>query len=236
MGLTSRKRCRSCTAKASARGWLSKGLEQRGKIGIGLAGGAQEAIGKLVGLLAGGAAAHDMLREAPQIFDEHDADSDGHGPEFADGERLHALIRGDESAQHLGIEAAVGMRDEGPGDSVNTRIALQVAGGEFRQLAVKAGRQVFADFPELLIDDIEIVDQPFGGGGDGVVLLDGSREFLVALKEHAAVFHDARRERFATSDSRFNGLRGGKSFGVLLEPLDAEQFGANRFFENGRAY
>ncbi len=67
--------------------------------------------------------AHDALREAPEILDEHDAQADGDRPQLADGQRLHALVGLHEAAESVRLDPAVGVRDEGPGDAVDLRIA-----------------------------------------------------------------------------------------------------------------
>jgi len=44
---------------------------------------------------------------------------------------------------------------------------LQRPVGELWQQAIEAGRQVVLDFADLLIDDVEIVEQPFRRGEIG---------------------------------------------------------------------
>ena len=84
------------------------------------------------------AAGDDALRDAPQVLDQHDAQRDGHRPELADRERLDALVGAHETPQGLGFEAAVGVRDECPGDAEHARKAGERSGGELGQLAVEA--------------------------------------------------------------------------------------------------
>jgi hypothetical protein len=52
------------------------------------------------------------------------------------------LIGGDETAQCVGVEARVGVRDQCQGDCVDPRITLQLAAGEFREFAIVAFRQI----------------------------------------------------------------------------------------------
>ena len=106
----------------------------------------EHAIGEDVGFHARVAAAHDAFGNAPQVFHQHDAQRDCHGPEFADGQRLHALVGADESAQYFRIEAAVVMRHKRPGDAKDARKAFQVARREFRQFAVKTCGKIVANF------------------------------------------------------------------------------------------
>ena len=61
-----------------------------------------------------------------------------------------ALVGRDEAGQLVNIKRAIGMGDKGPGQAEHARIPLEGPGGEFRQLPVIAGRQVRADFADVL--------------------------------------------------------------------------------------
>ena len=74
--------------------------------------------------------ANDGFRQAPEILDEHDPQRDRHRPQLADRQRLHALVGAHEPAKHLGIEPAVRVRDEGPGQPVDARITSQRTVGQ----------------------------------------------------------------------------------------------------------
>ena len=117
--------------------------------------------------MAGGASLHDPLGQAPQILHEHDPQGDGDGPELADGQRLHALESADEALERLGLEVAVGVRDEGPGETQDARVAVQGALRELGELAVEATREVLSDLAQDLFDDVEVVDEPLRRGNDG---------------------------------------------------------------------
>ena len=88
------------------------------------------------------------------------------------------LVGAHEAAQHLGVEAAVGVRDEGPGEAEHARIAGERPVGELGQLAVVARRQVVADLADLLFDEVVVVEQPFGGRRDGPALVDRAWRWL----------------------------------------------------------
>ena len=53
---------------------------------------AQQPVGHDIGLLARGPAAHDAHGRSPEIFHQHDAQCDRHGPQLADAERLDILV------------------------------------------------------------------------------------------------------------------------------------------------
>ena len=188
---------------------------------------AQQAVRERVGFFPRGAAAHDALGEPAKIFHEHDAQRNRHGPQLADREGLNTLIGLYEAPEHFRIEAAVCMSDEGPGDAENARKPLEVSGRKFRQLSIKARREVLADFAKLLIDDVEIVDQPFRGWGDDMFLLNRLSECPVGFEQDPAVFQNARGKRTPASELGFDGLRSREALGMLLEAFHAEKFAAD---------
>ena len=57
-----------------------------------------------------------------------------------------------------------------------------MAGSDFRQSAVVAARQIVADLAELLLDDVEIVDEPFRGRSDRAALPESLRGRAVILQ------------------------------------------------------
>ena len=140
----------------------------------GAAASTQQAVGETIRLLPRGTAVHDQFGDASEVFDQHDPERDRDRPEFADRQRLHFLIGAHEAAQHIGIEVAVGVGDEGPGEAEHPRISGERAVGQLRQLPIIAGRQSGADFANLPFDEIIVVDQPFSRRRDGAALIDRS--------------------------------------------------------------
>ena len=133
--------------------------------------GAQQPVRQPIGFLPRRSAPDDTLGGAPQIFHQNDSQCDRDSPEFTDRQWLHALVAC-RTCQALRIEPAVGMRDKGPGDAENPGIAFQWSVGKLRQLMVEAAREVVADFADLLLDYMKVVDQPVGRGRDPAFLAD----------------------------------------------------------------
>ena len=193
----------------------------------GAAARAQQAVGESVRLLPRGAAVHDLLGEAPEIFDQHDPERDRDRPEFADRQRLHLLVGAHEAAQHLGVEVAVGVGDEGPGQAEHPRISRERPVGELRQLPIIAGRQGGADFANLPFDEVVVVDQPFGRRRDGAALVDRSGDRAVGVEQYGSVVGEPVGQRMTPGRLRRDRLRDREASRVLLQAFDAEQLLAN---------
>jgi hypothetical protein len=140
-----------------------------------------------MGLLARGSAIDDPFGRAPQILDQHDTQRNRNGPEFTDRERLYALLGLDKPAQHLRVEAAVCMRNEGPGHAKHAGISCERSFRKFRQLAVEPARKIVADFADLLVHDMKVIDQPFCDGRDGALFTDCRRDRAIRSKQHATI-------------------------------------------------
>ena len=191
---------------------------------------AQQTVGDDVGRLPLCAARGDLLCETSKILDQDDPKCDRHRPEFADGERLHLLVGSDEANQHLGVETAVGMGDEGPGDAEHAGIALKRPDRELRQLAIVSGRQVRMNLMDLLLDEMIVVDQPFRRGRDRATVVDRLDRGTIGVEQNGAVFAEPPRQKPPFGRSGRHNLRNRKTAGMALKSLDAEEFFANRFF------
>ena len=152
----------------------------------------EQLVGEGVGVMAGGAALHDALGQAPEILHEHHPQGDRDRPEFADRQRLHALVGTYEAVERLGLEAAIRVRDEVPGESEHAWVALKRPFGELGQLAVEPGREIFADLAHDVVDDVEVVDEPLRGGSDRALLTNHAGERSIALEQDAAALPQAR--------------------------------------------
>ena len=102
----------------------------------GLAVGAQKAFGHAICFLLRGAIGNDLLREAPEVLDQHDAQCDRNSPELPQRERLELLIGMDEEAEILWVEAAVGVRHEGPRHAEDARISGEGPVGQLGELTI----------------------------------------------------------------------------------------------------
>ena len=124
--------------------------------------------------------------------------------------------------QALGFEAAVRVRDVCPGNAHHPRVTREMTLGQLGELAVVVRRQVVANLPQLLVNDVEVVEEPLGRRGDRLLVLDRPGQDAVCLKQDAAVLGDARSDRVSPPGGVGHRLGGGEGLRVLLEPLHAE--------------
>ncbi len=172
------------------------------------------------------AALDDLLGEAAQVLDEGQAKGDGHRPQLAHQERLHALEGQDEALEDGRIEAAIGMGHQHGGEADHTRRALERALAEPGQLAVEPGRQVGTNLVQDVFDDVKVVDQPFRGGGGGALLLDHGGERAITPEQDPAIVPDAAEQEWVGDLAGSHPVvRDG--LGLQLEALDTEQVGAD---------
>ena len=193
----------------------------------GASAGAQQTVGDSVRLLPGGAIAHDRLGETSQILDEHDPQCDRNCPELADHQRLDLLVGPHVAAQHLGIEAAVGVSDERPCHAKHPRISGEWPVGELGQLPIIAGRQIGTDVVDLPLDEIVVVEQPLRCRGDGAILVRRLGDGAMRIEEHCRVFGEPTRQRMAPDRLWCHRLSCRQAPRVLLDAFDAEELLAN---------
>jgi hypothetical protein len=120
------------------------------------------------------------------------------------------------------------VRDVCPGQAEDARVALEIPVGELRQLAVVVRREVVADFAQLLLDDVEVVDEPFRGRGDRSFVLDRLCQPAVGLQQDASVLGDPRPDGAPGARPSGDRLGGRERLAVLLQALDAEELGDDR--------
>ncbi len=135
-----------------------------------------------------------------------------------------------EAKQGLRVIAAVSVGDEGPGQTEHARIPLQRPARELRKLAVEAGWEIVLDFADLLVDDVNIVDQPLGGGRYRMLLASTLGDRAIGFEQSPAVVSQPCRKRPAGPRLWRNAFCGREALGMLLEALDAEEIRADWLF------
>jgi hypothetical protein len=124
------------------------------------------------------------------------------------------------------------MSDERPGNPVNARVARQRSFRKLGELAIIAPGEIVADFANLLIDDMIIVDQPFSRGRDELFFADRCGDCAITTEQYPGVISETRRQWQTCRRLRRDALSQCKALRVLLEPFDAEEFAPNRPMTN----
>ncbi len=134
------------------------------------------------------------------------------------------MIGAHEAGEDGGIEAAVAMGNERPGNAEDPGIGPEGAVGQFGQLTVIAGRQAGADFANLLGDDMGVVDQPLGGRCDRALVPDRLRDVAIGGAQAHIVIAKAGLQTAAGAALGRDCLGFGEAVRMLLQPLHAEDF------------
>ena len=169
-----------------------------------------------------------LIDQTAQVLDQNDAQRDRHRPQLANSQRLHGLIGHQIAAQGFGVEMAVGMGDIGPDQPEKTRVSGKGAIGQFWELAVVASGQVVADLAHLRLDQMVIVQKPFGGRHHVAPRSQFRRRSAVGCQQNLGVPGQTVLQRQHKRWAPGNGLGFRKTCGVALQPFDAEQFGTGR--------
>ncbi len=112
--------------------------------------------------------------DALEILNQPQAQHDGNGPQLTQFQGTHRLVSGDEGAERSRINLCIHVRDQFEHDVVNARESGGRAVQEARQLPAVATRQVSPGHLDLLFDQVEVIQQPFGGGSDTPAWIHGA--------------------------------------------------------------
>ena len=156
-------------------------------------------LGPVVGQIAIPTPGRQARGDPAQILDQGQSQHDRDGPQLAQMQGMGGFVRGDEAVQTVQIDAAIDVRDQFQRDGVGARVTGVRAAREPRKFAAVRARQVSARQPNLIFDQIEIVQQPFRRRRDAPVANDGGGHQVVRLDQDAFVFIQAGDELIGTS-------------------------------------
>ena len=191
----------------------------------------EDAVRQRVGLLARSQRAAGARGDPREVHQQREPQHRRQGPELAHQQRPRGVAALHEGFEAHRVETAVRMGDIGRHQRVDPR--LGAAAGRrrhVRQAVQLAPRQRIGQVGELLLDDVDVLDQPACGRGDGPTARD-------RLLDHAAGVADGRsgvpqqREDVEAAATR------GRGIGLLrrelackfLQPLVAEKRSSGRF-------
>ena len=129
----------------------------------------------------------DARSHAAQVLDQREAQHDRDRPQLPEREGAHRLVGRHEARECLRVDASVAVRDCLEREVVDARQPRRGPACEARQLAAVALGQVPPRRADLLVDQVEIVEQPFRGGRDAAVRRDGRGQEVANLDQDAFV-------------------------------------------------
>ena len=146
-GSSSRNRWTNCTANA-----VGNGAATRSSTALPSAARYRPATGRPAHSPPGARLVpHDVVGQAPQILHEHDPKRDRDRPELADRQWLHPLIGAQESGTASADRNGCRYGRQTPRTGRTRAGILERPVGQFRELAVKARRQIDPDGANLLL-------------------------------------------------------------------------------------
>ena len=166
-------------------------------------------------------------RHTAEVLQQGEPQHDRDGPQLADAERGHRLVGGDEAAEAADIQAAVAVRNRLEGDVVDPRQSGRWTVGQARQFTAVASREVPPRRPDLLLDQIEVVEQPFSRRRDPAVGIDGVRQQDPHGHQQALVLRQPSQEPVGCTPSA-QPVPAGQDLSVLGHLLATEELRAQR--------
>ena len=126
----------------------------------------------------------DAQRHPPDVLDEAQPEHRRNRPQLAHPQRRDGLILAHEQRDVVEIEVALGVRDQLDRDFVRARISGERAGRELGKLLVVALGEIRPDLPDVLLDDVEVVEQPVAGRTDVETTLGAGIQLVVDAVEN----------------------------------------------------
>jgi hypothetical protein len=137
------------------------------------------------------------------------------------------LIGGNEPGEGFGVHASVAVRYHFEREVVDARQHRGRPAGEARELAAVTRGQVPLGGADLLFDEVEIVEQPFGRRRHATVGGNGRRQEVADFDQQILVVREACEEAIG-SGTGCKTMRDGKILAVLLHLVGAEELRAKR--------
>ena len=125
------------------------------------------------------------------------------------------------------------MRDERDRQLVDTGVSWQRATRQLGELAVVPARQTLPYFADVLLDDVEVVQQPFAGRAYVDISVGGFRQPGMNVVQDLAGLIETRQQPGPTrrATSLYDLLSGRNLLGPFREMLGAQQLAADRTSE-----
>ena len=146
-----------------------------------------------------------LVGQPPEILDERELQHARPRPELADGERSDALKAVEEKRELLNIEAAVAVPDQLNGNPVDACVARLLPNRERRQFAIVRARKILADVDDVGCDEVEVVEEPFGGGRYELTVVHILGKRMVRRAQGPGIVGEPRKDAARATAPRVHG-------------------------------
>ena len=163
-------------------------------------------------------------RNAAQVLNQGEAKHDRNRPQLAERERFDFLVGTHETADRVLVDAAVAVRNRIQRDVVHARQSRRCAALQTRQLPAVAFRKMPPCGADLLVDQIQIIEQPFAGGSNPVAALDRVGEERTTVTQYRFVAGQAQQQAVRTLAEK-DLVFASEHTSVLFHLIRAEQLG-----------
>ena len=167
----------------------------------------------------------DTNGNATQVLDQGQPQHDGDGPQLAQLERTDRLVGGDETAETFCVHPAVAVRNDFQRDVIHPRQSSRRAVHQSRQFPAVALGEVAPGSADLLLDQIEVVEQPFAGRRDLLVGFHRCREPAADADQDRFIRRQTRQDLIVRAFLR-QRVHGSEPLAPLLHLVGIEQFRA----------
>ena len=157
-----------------------------------------------------------------QIFQQRQLQHDGKSPQFAQLQGFNGLVGGDELGHVIAVDPTVHVGNQLQRQIINTRKSSRVTRSQTWQLPAVAAREMSTRLPNLLLDQIEIVEQPGFGRYDPLARRSGCRDNIIGCKQNARIVRQPRQQSVGAR-MRVDSILSCQGDRVTLELLNTEQ-------------
>ena len=185
----------------------------------------QEGVGQQARL----ARPQDFVGQAAQVFDERQRQHARPRPELADGERRHALVGIEERLEAWQVDPAVAVADQLDRHRIDAGPPEVFPRGQRRQVPVVRPRQVPPHIHDLRREQMKIVEQPLGGGGDVPAGAHVRRQGVMSARQDPRIVVEAGKDA-ARARARIDSEPRGERKRAIVKAIGAQDVVAKGTF------
>ena len=155
-----------------------------------------QAVGPDVGEIHLEAVASDVLTHPAQVFNQRQTQHDRNRPQLAEAERLDLLVGRHVAAKAVDVDPAIAVGNGIQRNVVHTWQASGRSAAQARELAAVSTRQMPSRDRDLLLDQVDIVEQPIACRGDPPLRMRRCGQQRAGLIQRALIVGQALQQPF----------------------------------------